>query len=106
MLAHATADQIASYRERGFVIVRDLLSPSELRELTAGVERGIELTRRTMGRNKVVGGHWEEGHDEYRDGVFLQRINLWKLEPTVRRYMLGAEIGRIATELSGVEGLR
>jgi ectoine hydroxylase-related dioxygenase (phytanoyl-CoA dioxygenase family) len=106
MRASATADQIARYREDGFVIVRDLLDPAELRELTEAVERGIELTRRTMGRNKVVGGRWEEGQDAYFDAIFLQRVNLWKIEPTVRRYMLGPEIGRIATELAGVEGLR
>jgi ectoine hydroxylase-related dioxygenase (phytanoyl-CoA dioxygenase family) len=106
MLAEVSSAQIASYREQGFVIVRDLLSPAEVRELIAGVERGIALTRATMGRNKVVGGRWDEGVDEYFDGIFLQRINLWRIEPTVRRYMLGPEIGAIAGALAGVDGLR
>jgi len=59
-----------------------------------------------MGRNKVVGGNWEEGNDGYFDSIFFQRINLWKIEKTVRRFMAGPEIGRIATELAGVDGLR
>jgi phytanoyl-CoA hydroxylase len=106
MLSRVTSDQISQYREQGFIIIRDLLSPAEVRELTLAVERGIEITRRTMGRNKVVGGNWDEGTDEYFDGIFLQRINLWKIEETVRRFMAGPEIGRIATELAGVDGLR
>jgi phytanoyl-CoA hydroxylase len=106
MLQRVTANQINQYRDQGFIIIRDFLTPNEVRDLTLAVERGIEITRKTMGRNKVVGGNWEEGNDGYFDSIFFQRINLWKIEKTVRRFMAGPEIGRIATELAGVDGLR
>ncbi len=47
-------------------------------------------------------GGWEEG-EGYYDKVFVQRLNLWKISPVVKRYMLGAEIGGLASELAGCD---
>lgn len=44
--------------------------------------------------------------DTYLDKVFNSRINLWRLNPVVRKYMLNPELARMAAELEGVDGLR
>jgi phytanoyl-CoA hydroxylase len=102
MRSTVTPDHVAHYRENGFVLVEDLLDAGELAELSAAVASGVAA----MGDRKIVGGEdWEEG-DSFYDNVFLQRLNLWKSEPMVKRYMLGAEIGGMATALAGVDALR
>jgi len=99
MRAHATPNEIAAYQRDGFIVMPNLLSPVEVAELTQAVADAVE----TMGRNKLNGNPgWVEG-DGYYDRVFLQRLNLWKISPIVKRYMLGPEIGTIASELAGCE---
>ena len=44
--------------------------------------------------------------DSYVDKVFTQRLNLWKLDDTVRRYVTDPALGRMLCELSGVSGIR
>src|SRR4051812_15024568 len=41
MRDHATPQQIQHYREQGFVVIEDLLTPAEVRELSDAVEEGI-----------------------------------------------------------------
>ncbi len=103
MRTKATAQEIADYRRDGFVVIEDFLTPAETAELAAGTADAVEQ----LGRRKVTGdgSAWEEG-DAYYDRVFLQRLNLWRLSPVVKRYMLGPEFGRFAAELAGVDGLR
>jgi ectoine hydroxylase-related dioxygenase (phytanoyl-CoA dioxygenase family) len=60
-----------------------------------------------MGRKKVADqeSNWEED-EGYYSKVFTQRLNLWKLNDTIRRYMLNPELGKMAARLAGVEGIR
>lgn len=91
------------YREEGFVAHPGFLSPAEVAELKAAVLEAVA----TMGRNKVAGGgrDLKEG-DSYYDKVFLQRLNLWRISETVKRFMLAPGLGRMLCELEGVEGFR
>ncbi len=106
MRSRASLEEVERYQRDGFVIIEDLLDLDERQELIAGIERAVAVMKATQGRNKIAGGVWEEGKDAYFDDIFFQRINLWRIDATVRRYMGGPEIGRIASELAGVEGLR
>ncbi len=102
MRSSPTAREIADYRRDGFIIIDDFLTPAETAELATGTAEAVAR----LGRKKVAGDNaWEEG-DHYYDSVFLQRLNLWKLSPIVKRYMLGQEFGRFAAELAGVDSLR
>lgn len=101
MRSTVTPAQISTYQRDGFIVIEDALSPAEVAELAAGVARGVAV----MGDHKLAGSDWKDG-DSFYDRVFVQKLNLWKIEPTVKRFMLGAEIGRMATELAGVEGMR
>src|SRR5262245_1162716 len=102
MKTSLTPDQIKDYREKGFVHHPGLLSSTEVAELKAAVLESVA----TLGKKKVAGGlDWEEG-DGYYDRVFTQRLNLWRISPTVKRYMLNSELGRMICELTGVKGMR
>lgn len=102
MRAHATPGQIESYRRDGFVIIEDLLDRRELDELRDAVAEAVSR----MGRNKLNltsnESTWAEG-ESYYDKVFVQRVNLWRISPVVKRYMLGPEIGGIAGQLAGCD---
>ena len=57
-------------------------------------------------KKKIAGkdNDWEEG-DDYYSKVFTQRLNLWKLNDTVKRYMLNPDLGKMLCGLAGVEGI-
>lgn len=98
-----TAAQIAFYKTNGFVAHRQFLSPDEVAELKQAV---LECVVK-MGKRKVAGGGAEltEG-ESYYDKVFTQRLNLWRISPTVKRYMLNPELGRMMCALEDVRGYR
>ena len=100
MRATATPEQIASYRRDGFIVIPDLLDAREVAELAQGVAEAVSA----MGRSKLAGAEkeWLEG-DGFYDRVFVQRLNLWKINPVVRRYMLGPEIGGLASQVAGCD---
>lgn len=96
-------DQIAFYRDNGFVHHPGFLSPEEVAELKESVLGAVT----SMGKKKVAGGgkEWEED-DGYYSKVFTQRLNLWRISPTVKRYMLGPDLGQMLCQLEGVSGFR
>ncbi len=60
-----------------------------------------------MGKQKIAGAEktWKEG-DSYYDKVFTQRLNLWKINDTVKRYMLSPALGETLCTQAGVSGMR
>lgn len=103
MRTAVSGEEIAFYREHGFLVLREFLNGEEVAELKQGVLDAIA----TMGRRKIAGTGADliEG-DAYYDRVFTQRINLWRISDVVKSYMLHPELGRLAAELAGVDGLR
>lgn len=104
MNTELTEEQIAGYRRDGFLVVREFLSPAERAELLAGIEQAV----RQMGSYKLGGARqekWLDG-DSFYDRVFLQRINLWKINAAVKKYLLAPELGRMLCRLEGIDGIR
>jgi phytanoyl-CoA hydroxylase len=103
MKTSVTPAQIKQYQENGFVHHPGFLSADEVAELKAAVLDAAA----TMGKKKIAGGgkEWEEGDSHY-DKVFTQRLNLWRINPTVKRYMLNPGLGKMACDLAGVKGFR
>lgn len=103
MKTSLTNEQIQKYREDGFLFFPGLLTGGEVGELKAAVIESIS----SMGKKKVSGpGVDITDGDDYYAKVFTQRINLWRLSDTVKRYMLNAELGRMLCQLEGIEGFR
>ena len=102
-----TPEQIEHHRREGWTIVEGFLSPEELAELSDAVDDSVAR----MGDAKLTGEGNErirknEGGSEYYDRVFLQRLNLWKIDDTMRKYMLSPELGEMLCRLEGIDGIR
>jgi len=102
MKSELTADQIASYRENGFVIIEDWLTPLELEQWREAVDTAVSNRneRKLPGREDMNEG------ESYYDRVFIQRINLWMDNDAVKELMLDPRIGKLASDLEGVGGMR
>lgn len=94
----ASDDQIAFYREHGFVEVDDVLNPDELDELRTALE-------------EVLGAKGQQSiqtHDTkdlyYR--VLNQRVNTWRDHGIMAKYVLHPRFAGLAKQLSGASGIR
>ena len=102
--------QIERYREDGFVVVENLLSPAELTQWRAAVEEAVAARNgiKIPGTATRTGGDdgINEGDTEYFGNVFDQLINLWQTNDRVRGLMLNEALGEMACKLSGADGIR
>jgi len=104
MNTQITEQQIAFYQENGFLILRNFLASHEVEEIIAAVSEAVGQ----MGKQKVAGeGNKDlvEGESFY-DKVFLQRLNLWKINPTIKKYFLSPALGEMLCKLTGASGIR
>ena len=92
-----TDEQITSFQENGFIKLAHVLSPEVIDHY------GREITRLTIELNTQTKPIAER--DTY-DKAFLQVMNLWQSSIKVREFVLGKRLGRIATELLNVIGVR
>ncbi len=104
-----TNDQVASYRENGFLVIENLLSPEELafwrKAVTeAVVERNGVKIPGTTGKVSEDDGINEDA--EYYSNVFDQLLNLWQTNDKMKELMTDPKIGEMAAKLSGSEGIR
>lgn len=104
MKTELTADQIDQYQRDGVLFFPGLLDGDEVAELKAAVLDSVEQ----MGNRKVTGGERDDmvAGDSYYDSVFTQRLNLWRINDTVKRYMLSPGLGRMLCDLAGQAGMR
>lgn len=104
MNTHVTPSQVETYQRDGFLYLGPLLSPRELSELRTAVAQCVA----ELGQRKVAGPEAKEmtEGDTYYDRVFLQRVNLWKINKTVRRIFLDPALGEMLCKLAGIDGIR
>lgn len=95
--------QIEAYQRDGYLAVENFLTVAELEELRAAVAVAVD----SMGNRKLsVGRDDMKDAGDYYDRVFKQRLNLWRINDTVKRYMLNPELGETLCTLAGVDGIR
>ena len=102
-------EQIASYRENGFLIIDDFLNPDEVKNWKKTIDQAVaDRQGRKFPHSEVKTGDSDGINDsaEYFGKVFDQIINLWQTEPKVKELILDQRIGKMATELSQSEGIR
>jgi len=102
-------EQIRYYRENGFVVIEDFLSPAELEDWQTKVMSAVHdrAGKKMPDRDIRVGEDDGINEDaEYFGKVFDQLINLWQTNEGVKELMLDARIGQMAAELAGVDGIR
>ncbi len=102
-----TIEQINSYRENGFIVIEDFLTPDELQTWRRHVDDAVALRDGRL----IAGGPRARdrvGSEEslYYDRVFVQRMNLWNDHEGMRELMFDPRLGKMVSELAGVDGMR
>jgi phytanoyl-CoA hydroxylase len=107
MRSTPTADEKASYKADGFLVVPNFMSRDEL-----------ELWRKTVDDAMAVRGDQrfsfpgkeplstQPEDRSYYDRVFTQRVNLWQTHEPFRELLFQPDLGRFVGETAGVDGLR
>jgi ectoine hydroxylase-related dioxygenase (phytanoyl-CoA dioxygenase family) len=93
-----TAGQVAHYRDRGYVRLRDVLAPETLAHFRDAVTR--EVTARNPLLEKPM--HERTTYEQ----AFIQVTNLWRENETVRRLAFSRRLAQIAAALMGCSGVR
>jgi ectoine hydroxylase-related dioxygenase (phytanoyl-CoA dioxygenase family) len=91
------SDQIAQYRRDGHILLREVASPAEAAASEPSISAAVE---RTMTEMRPLAER-----DTYGK-AFLQVMNLWVRDETVRRYVMARRFAKIAADLMGVKGVR
>src|SRR6266513_5029303 len=102
-------EQIQSYQENGFIIIENFLSTEELdhwrKSVNAAVKEraGIKIPGKDIKTGEADGINEDA---DYFGKVFDQLLNLWQTNEQVKELMLDQRIGKMAAQLSGVDGIR
>ncbi|MCB9149733.1 MAG: phytanoyl-CoA dioxygenase family protein [Caldilineaceae bacterium] len=97
-------DQINFYQENGFIVIHDFLTSDELETWRAAVDEAVSERGQRRIPNRPDADIKDE--DAYYNRVFVQRVNLWQSNAKMRELMLDWRLGKMATELAGVDGMR
>ncbi len=104
-----TSAQIQLYQDDGFLVVEDFLSPDELKYWRSAVTKAVEDRAgiKIPGKNIKTGEADGINEDaDYFAKVFDQLLNLWQTNDEVKELMFDKRIGKMASQLSGAEGIR
>ncbi|CAF0811838.1 unnamed protein product [Adineta steineri] len=104
-----TQSDIDSYREKGYHVVPDLLSPSQLEQWRTIILSAVK--DRAVKKDKLATVHQEDAtkdNFDYSDDAFTECINLWQTNDSVKQLLLasGNIIGKAAAELEGIDCVR
>lgn len=88
---------IAAYRADGHALIRGVLSPEEVAVYQSLIRAAAE--RYNTEKRRM------EDRDTYGK-AFLQIMNLWRADDSVRRFVLAKRMARIAADLMGVDNVR
>ena len=107
MRTDLTQEQIDFYQENGYIIIEDFLTPDELETWRVNVDDAVaqRAGRITAGGPRSADRVKDEESRHY-DKVFVQRMNLWTDHAGMRELMFDPRLGKMASELAGVDGMR
>ena len=90
-------EQIAFYRENGYVKLKDVFTADVIQEYRQ------EISRKVLELNDQ---HLPMEQRTIYGKAFLQIMNLWTKSEVVKQFILGKRLGRAAAELMGCHGVR
>jgi ectoine hydroxylase-related dioxygenase (phytanoyl-CoA dioxygenase family) len=90
-------DQVSSYQRDGHMKLSAVATPDEVAIYRPAISNEVD---RLKGETRPLAER-----DTYGK-AFLQITNLWKHDPTVRKFVLARRFGHIAAQLMGVSGVR
>lgn len=100
MKSQLTPEQIASYRENGFLAIPDFLTPSELETWRQVTQEAVE---QRLNSDQV---RRRGGSDDYYAQVFTQCVRLADTHHGMRELIYDQRIGRMCATLAGIDGIR
>jgi len=107
MKTDLTPHDIARYRQDGFLVIEDFLSPIELEAWRTALEQAVaKRNGNKMPDRKEVYGKGDDADKSYYDNVFDQLLNLWQDNEKMKTIMLDDRIGKMAAQLADVDGIR
>jgi len=108
MLTQLTDEQIALYRQNGFLVLEGFVSLQELEHWRATTEEAV--SQRLAGVGVPESWKWNltnQGDAEsYYARVFTQCVKLAETHAGMRALMLDERLGKLAGTLAGVDGVR
>ena len=107
MNTEITENQIADYQENGFLIYDEFLNKKEIMDLKKAVNNAIS----EMGENKIAGRaksqkFEDKKGDNYNETVYLQRLNLWKINQHIKKFFTDNSLGEMLCKLAKVKKMR
>ena len=109
MINNLSAEQIQYYRKNGFLIIDDFLNTEELQNWKLTIDNAVtDRQGRKFPHSEIKTGEFDGINDsvDYFGKVFDQIINLWQTNDSVKELILDERIGKMATELAQVDGIR
>ena len=101
-----TSEEVDSYREHGFLAIPDLLDADELEHWRTVVDDAVAQRSHTVEWRPLPDELADDPGVRYYQKVFTQRVNLWQTHDGIRSLLLDERLGRLATQLAGVDGVR
>ncbi|NQZ70562.1 MAG: phytanoyl-CoA dioxygenase family protein, partial [Lentisphaeria bacterium] len=106
-----TAEQIESYQENGFIKIENFLNADELEKMRDAVTESVDSMGNSVlnSRSDKDETFREESVDDeksYYSQVFLQRLNLWRINDFIKDFFICEQMGKFLCELEGVDGMR
>jgi phytanoyl-CoA hydroxylase len=96
-----TSQQIADYRENGYIVIDGFLDAAELEEWRRCTEEAVKIR---IEKTPLL--HNQTNPDDYYAQVFTQAIKLADVHEGMRRIMHDPKLGKMAADLAGVDGIR
>ena len=88
---------IESFARNGHAVVRGLASPDEVSQYAPAIKRA---TSQLSGDSRPL-----DERDTY-GRAFIQSMNLWRVDPVVKEFVLARRFAKVAADLMGVSGVR
>jgi phytanoyl-CoA hydroxylase len=109
MKTELSRQQITDYGKNGFLVITDFLDQDELDRWREAVTEALE---ERDGR-KLPGAATKTGEEDginkeadYFGKVFDQLLNLWQTNEKIKQLMINKDLGKMAAELAGCDGVR
>ena len=107
MNTHLTKEQIDFYQEKGYIIIEDFLTPEELENWRRQVDDAVaQREGRVTADGLLASERIVDEASAYFDKVFVHRQNLWVDHAGMRELMWDPRLGKMVSDLTGVDGMR
>jgi ectoine hydroxylase-related dioxygenase (phytanoyl-CoA dioxygenase family) len=100
-----TPEQIQTYRDQGYLVIEDFLTPHELEHWRTVTEDAIRMRLEASATDATIMNN-QRDPDAFYAQVFTQCLRLADIHPEMAELMFDEDLGRVVGTLAGVDGIR